>query len=114
MKLYPLEVLKRVTALPYRRERDGCVSVAIAEPGNMHTLDALRFASRHPLTFFVASDDQIRAVLCRFDGSKGLTDPSFDGVLDEELRERSARARRTIADVEAELAERAASRPDNR
>ena len=44
----PLHVLERVAAMPYAFE-DGSLCVAIADPQNIHGIDELRLASRHPI-----------------------------------------------------------------
>jgi type IV pilus assembly protein PilB len=43
----PLHVLEQVQALPYAFEGDS-LCVAIADPQNIHGIEALRLASRHP------------------------------------------------------------------
>ena len=44
----PLHVLEQVNALPYGFE-DGSLCVAISDPQNIHGIDSLRLASRHPI-----------------------------------------------------------------
>ena len=51
VKLFPLHVLERVTAVPYAFAEDGRVCVAIADPADLHSIDELRLATRHPLEF---------------------------------------------------------------
>jgi type IV pilus assembly protein PilB len=58
--LIPLHVLERVTALPYAL-RDDTIFVALADPGNMHAIDELRLATRHPLELAVAPREDILA-----------------------------------------------------
>jgi type IV pilus assembly protein PilB len=61
-KLVPLHVLERHAAIPY--EFDGnTLRVAIADPGNLHGIDELRLATRHPLELRVASRDDILAAI---------------------------------------------------
>ena len=112
VKLFPLHVLKRVVAIPYAQDEDGRICVAIMDPGNLYGIDELRLATRHPLELAVASGDDIVAALRQFEQIKGLTESKFDGVTDATLRDWSERATRNLALVEAELAERAASRRD--
>src|SRR5215471_5341153 len=45
----PLHVLEQVNALPFAFS-DGSLCVAIADPQNVHGIDALRLASRHPIS----------------------------------------------------------------
>ena len=54
----PLHVLERVVAIPYALE-DGTLKIAIADPGNIQTIDELRIATRHRLDMAVASRDDI-------------------------------------------------------
>src|SRR5688572_31686640 len=44
----PLHVLERVVAIPYALE-NGTLRIAVADPGNLHGIDALRLATRFPL-----------------------------------------------------------------
>jgi len=61
-KLVALHVLERVAAIPYAFEGE-TVRVAIADPGNLHGIDELRLATRHPLELGVASKDDILAAI---------------------------------------------------
>ena len=61
-KLVPLHVLERVAAIPYAFEGE-TVRVAIADPGNLHGIDELRLATRHPLELGVAARDDIVAAI---------------------------------------------------
>jgi type IV pilus assembly protein PilB len=54
----PLHVLEQVNALPYAFE-DDALCVAIADPQNIHGIDALRLASRHPIALRVAASEEI-------------------------------------------------------
>jgi type IV pilus assembly protein PilB len=62
--LVPTHVLKRVVAVPYGLE-DGRLCVAVADPQNVHGIDELRLATRHPLELAVASRDDILAEIQR-------------------------------------------------
>jgi type IV pilus assembly protein PilB len=57
-KLLPLHVLERGSALPYAL-RDDVLSVAIADPTDIHTIDELRLATRYPVEFGVAAREEI-------------------------------------------------------
>jgi len=61
-KLVALHVLERVAAIPYAFEGE-TVRVAIADPGNLHGIDELRLATRHPLELGVAARDDILAAI---------------------------------------------------
>ena len=61
-KLVPLHVLERVAAIPYAFDGE-TVRVAIADPGNLHGIDELRLATRHPLELGVAARDDILAAI---------------------------------------------------
>ena len=54
----PLHVLERVVAVPYALE-NGTLRIAIADPGNIHGIDELRLATRHPIDVGVASRDDV-------------------------------------------------------
>src|SRR5713226_8563706 len=56
--LIPLHVLERVTALPYAL-KDGSLLIAIADPANVHAIDELRLATRHPIELGVAASEEI-------------------------------------------------------
>jgi type IV pilus assembly protein PilB len=57
-KLVPLHVLERVAAIPWAL-RDDVLHVAVADPSNLHGIDELRLATRHPIEIGVASRDDI-------------------------------------------------------
>ena len=57
-KLLPLHVLERVAAIPYALDGD-VLRVAVADPSNLHGIDELRLATRHPVELAVASRDDI-------------------------------------------------------
>src|SRR5690348_2527732 len=57
-KLIPLHVLERVVAIPYALRND-ILHVAVADPANVHAIDELRLATRHPIELGVASRDDI-------------------------------------------------------
>jgi type IV pilus assembly protein PilB len=54
----PLHVLERIGAIPYAY-KDGKLQIAVADPANLHGLDELRLATRHPLELGVASREDI-------------------------------------------------------
>jgi type IV pilus assembly protein PilB len=60
----PLRVLQQVNAIPYAFDGDS-LCVAIADPQNIHGVEALRLASRRPITLRVATSDEIEAELGR-------------------------------------------------
>jgi type IV pilus assembly protein PilB len=57
-KVIPLHVLERVVAIPYQL-KDGVLHVAVADPANLHGIDELRIATRHPLELGVAAAEDI-------------------------------------------------------
>jgi type IV pilus assembly protein PilB len=57
-KLLPLHVLERVAAIPYALEGD-VLKIAVADPANLHGIDELRLAARHPIELSVAGRDDI-------------------------------------------------------
>ena len=63
-KLVPLHVLERVIAIPYRLDGD-VLHVAVVDPSNLHGMDELRLATRHPVELAVASRDDLLMELRR-------------------------------------------------
>ncbi|MGH2999333.1 MAG: GspE/PulE family protein, partial [Gaiellaceae bacterium] len=57
-RLIPLHVLERVIAIPYALRGDTLL-VAVADPVNLHGIDELRLATRHPVELGVASREDI-------------------------------------------------------
>ena len=61
-RLVPVHVLERVGAIPFALRGDTLL-IAVADPANLHGLDELRLATRHPVELSVASlEDIIQAV----------------------------------------------------
>jgi type IV pilus assembly protein PilB len=85
----PLHVLEQVNAIPYAFE-DEALCVAIADPQNIHGIDALRLASRHPIALRVAASEEIANEIGRLArtaeafGSRSLSDISELEVVDED------------------------------
>jgi type IV pilus assembly protein PilB len=86
----PLHVLEQVNALPYAFE-DESLCVAIADPQNIHGIDALRLASRHPIALRVAASEEIENELGRlartaeaFGARSGLSEVAELEVIDED------------------------------
>ena len=85
-----LHVLQQVTAIPYAFDGDS-LCVAIADPQNIHGIDALRLASRQPIALRVATAEEITAELDRivrtaeaFGGRSGLSEAMELQVVDED------------------------------
>jgi type IV pilus assembly protein PilB len=86
----PLHVLEQVHAIAYAFEGES-LCVAIADPQNIHGIDALRLASRHPIALRVAASEDIANELGRlartaeaFGARSGLSEYSELEVIDEE------------------------------
>ena len=86
----PLHVLEQVNALPYGFE-DESLCVAISDPQNIHGIDALRLASRHPIALRVAASEEIATELGRlartaeaFGARSGYSDVAELEVIDED------------------------------
>jgi type IV pilus assembly protein PilB len=86
----PLHVLEQVQALPYGFE-DGSLCVAIADPQNVHGIDSLRLASRHPIALRVAASEEIATELGRlartaeaFGARSGLSEIAELEVIDDD------------------------------
>ncbi|MDE3025325.1 MAG: Flp pilus assembly complex ATPase component TadA, partial [Acidobacteriota bacterium] len=61
-RLIPLHVLERVIAIPYALRGDTLL-IAVADPANLHGIDELRLATRHPVELGVASREDILAAV---------------------------------------------------
>ncbi|MDQ3122168.1 MAG: GspE/PulE family protein [Actinomycetota bacterium] len=57
-QMIPVNTLERAIAVPYAFE-DDVLKVVVADPGNLHAIDELRLATRHPLELAVGSRDDI-------------------------------------------------------
>ena len=57
-QMIPVNTLERAVAVPYAFEED-VLKVVVADPGNLHAIDELRLATRHPLELAVGSRDDI-------------------------------------------------------
>jgi type IV pilus assembly protein PilB len=57
-RLIPPHVLERVVAIPYALRGDTLL-VGVADPANLHGIDELRLATRHPVELAVASREDI-------------------------------------------------------
>jgi type IV pilus assembly protein PilB len=86
----PLHVLEQVNAIPYAFDGDE-LCVAISDPQNIHGIDALRLASRHPIALRVASSEEIAAELGRltrtaeaFGTRSGMSEVEALEVIDED------------------------------
>ncbi len=87
----PLHVLEQVNAVPYAFEGDS-LCVAISDPQNIHGIDALRLASRHPIALRVAASEEIENELGRlartaeaFGARSGLTELELEVIDEDEL-----------------------------
>ena len=86
----PLHVLEQVNAVPYAFDGDE-LCVAISDPQNIHGIDALRLATRHPIALRVAAAEEIAGELGRlartaeaFGARSGLSDVPELEVVDED------------------------------
>jgi type IV pilus assembly protein PilB len=64
VKMIPLAVLERATALPFAFE-NGTLRIAITDPQNVRALDELRLATRHTVAFHVAATTDVLAEIRR-------------------------------------------------
>jgi type IV pilus assembly protein PilB len=96
----PLHVLERIGAIPYAY-KDGKLQMAVADPANLHGLDELRLATRHPLELGVASREDILLSIRKLvraseaSGARAAVD-------DEELFAAEVAAAEDLTDLEAE------------
>jgi type IV pilus assembly protein PilB len=63
-RLIPMHVLERIGALPWALRGD-VLHVAVSDPANLHGIDELRLATRHPIELGVASREDIRTGIRR-------------------------------------------------
>src|SRR5438876_961019 len=63
-KQIPLHVLERLVAIPYAL-RDGILSIAVSDPGNIQAIDELRIATRYQVELGVGSKEDILAEIRR-------------------------------------------------
>ncbi|HUF01291.1 MAG TPA: ATPase, T2SS/T4P/T4SS family [Gaiellaceae bacterium] len=63
-QLVPAQTLERAVAIPYSLEGD-VLKVAVADPGDLHAIDAIRLATKHQVELAVASRDDIVVELQR-------------------------------------------------
>ncbi|MFL5960933.1 MAG: GspE/PulE family protein [Gaiellaceae bacterium] len=87
----PLHVLEQVHAIPYAFDGDS-LCVAVADPQNIHGIDSLRLASRHPISLSVAASEDIANELGRlartaeaFGTRSGLGEGIDLEVIDDEV-----------------------------
>jgi type IV pilus assembly protein PilB len=84
----PLHVLERVGAIPYAFENEALL-IAIADPQNIHGIEELRLATRHPIALRVATHEDIANELGRLArtaeafGSRSAGDLELE-VIDED------------------------------
>jgi type IV pilus assembly protein PilB len=78
-KCIPLRVLERAVAIPYAVE-DGVVQIAITDPENVHTVDALRLAARLPVEFAVAPLEDVQLEVRRLSRAS----EAFGAILDDD------------------------------
>ena len=79
-KHIPLRVLERVGAIPFAFEGDS-LFVAITDPENVHGIDELRLASKHPVQFAIAPEEDIQLEIRRL----SRANEAFNTVLDDDL-----------------------------
>ena len=95
----PLHVLERIGAIPFAF-RDGRLQVAVSDPANLHGLDELRLATRHPLELGVSSREDILGAirkLVRASEAYGAR-----AAVDEEEEMLAAEEEEDLTDLEAD------------
>src|SRR4051812_27126826 len=95
--LIPLHVLERVVAMPWAL-RDDVLHVAVADPANLHGMDELRLATRHPIEVGVASRDDILLAIRRL----ARASEAFGARVAIEEEEAAFEAAEDETDLEAE------------
>jgi len=91
-QLIALHVLERVVAIPYGLRGDTLL-IAVADPANIHGIDELRLATRHPVELGVAAQEDILSSLRRlarssdaFGARVALADDADAVLLEEEVQ----------------------------
>src|SRR5437773_11152648 len=85
---FPLHVLERIDAVPYAVEGN-TLRVAVADPGNVQSMDELRLATKYSLEIGVASREDIQAEVRRLIraseafGARAVLDDEGDFVEEE-------------------------------
>src|SRR4029077_4331170 len=79
-KEIPLKVLERVSAIPFAFE-EGVLSIAITDPENVHSIDELRLATRYPVQFAIAPEEDVLLEIRRL----SRANEAFSSVLDDDL-----------------------------
>ncbi len=79
-KLIPLKVLERVGAIPFAFT-DGVLSVAITNPENIHAIDGLRLATRHPVEFAIAPEEDVQLEIRRL----SRANEAFTSVVEDDV-----------------------------
>ena len=97
VQLIPVQTLERSIAIPYAID-DDVLSVAVADPGNLHAIDELRLATKHSLELGVASRDDIVAELQRL----LRTSEAMSSVISVELDEAAEEHEDGSDDLEAD------------
>jgi type IV pilus assembly protein PilB len=95
----PLHVLERIGAIPFAF-KEGRLHVAVSDPANLHGLDELRLATRHPLELGVsAREDILGAIrkLVRASEAYGAR-----AAVDEEEELLAAEEQEDLTDLEAD------------
>src|SRR3954466_6198258 len=95
--LIPLHVLERVVAMPWALRGD-VLHVAVADPANLHGMDELRLATRHPIEVGVASRDDILLAIRRL----ARASEAFGARVAIEEEEAAFEAAEDETDLEAE------------
>ena len=88
-KQIPLHVLERLVAIPYAL-RDGILSIAVSDPGNIQAIDELRIATRYQVELGVGSKEDILSEIRRLlraseaFGARAAVDEELAQVEEEE------------------------------
>jgi type IV pilus assembly protein PilB len=94
-----LHVLERISAIPYAFE-DGVLKVAVADPSNVHGLDELRLATRHPLELGVASREDIVSAIRKL--ARATEAFGARAAVDDEAQLLSFEVEEDLTDLEAD------------
>jgi type IV pilus assembly protein PilB len=88
-QIIPVQTLERAIAVPYALD-DNVLKVAVSDPGNLHSIDELRLATKHRIELGVAPRDEIVAQLQRLvraaeAGAAAFAEEATDGEVADDL-----------------------------
>lgn len=99
----PRHIAKKYRVVPVYKH-DNTLTVAIADPSDISTIDSLTHLLKSDISTQVASEEDIESALARYYGGekRGMDDERFKGVIEDLTREHVEVKEDAVADVEAD------------